>query len=881
MGIWQTSKTLVSLWAQDKKRSLQRGEPNTKVDSGGTVNNTHFDGQELDRGDLRDIKEMRESGGLVSQLVHAKALMQFGTGATFQAENDEAADWLHEQFNDLDNLLIDIGEDAIWFPYGLAEIVETQGGEFSHVEPIEPYTMLPMTNEYGSVVVWEQQISGDFGTNTQNFDPDEIAQFILNKSSARDKTGISTVLRAEDEISTYRENSKAIANAIDFAAFQRRHVKVGRDDGAVIDDDELRRVRNRVDNLQEDTTVVTGPHVEFDTIDPASEFKFSEITQHDIRKLAVALGVPIELASVISEGLGSGEQSGVRQLYFELERAAQQRSLGGQFVEQVARPLLKNYSPYDHEQNLDLVFGEAKTTQELRQMIDAIGEDMTVDERREVFDRAPLDDKDIGQDYPTAAKQEDGGEPDNPLFGSGKRLEDFGPDGFQGQTFEIRTDSSSEDNNYTDDLLAIGVNFPNSGVYVDWNVDAWPENQQLQGPHVSDYDTLEDLKQVTEGQVIFPEDRDMSEIRILATDDDYSTAASQEGDEPQGDNSLFSSNSNENRIQFSKSNSNDSNSSQTRELETYNDYPEVAQENARMALDAREETDNPNDCGTRVGWERANQLDNGEALSVDTISRMAAFERHEDNKEQGEEGKADCGWMMWKAWGGDEGIEWAQNKLDEIEAGGTGNKHLSNDTPEWDAHYLELFDRIWNSDSGRNLFQFDDYEVPEFAKNRLRDAVLSGSVFSDIESIPSDQRGQLKNFLIEELEDDRWNIDGIADRLQDLDADIPQNQAETIARTELASTVNKAREIGYEEREDDDSLFYWTGVLNDRTTDACEWLIRQTNPKHGGKPVAMNELKELIDEAPEHDDDMQDDLARPDDWVVHPNERKTWVRHVE
>jgi len=37
-------------------------------------------------------------------------------------------------------------------------------------------------------------------------------------------------------------------------------------------------------------------------------------------------------------------------------------------------------------------------------------------------------------------------------------------------------------------------------------------------------------------------------------------------------------------------------------------------------------------------------------------------------------------------------------------------------------------------------------------------------------------------------------------------------------------------------------------------------------------------LKELIEEAPEHDDQMQDDLARPENFVIHPQERSTWAR---
>lgn len=103
------------------------------------------------------------------------------------------------------------------------------------------------------------------------------------------------------------------------------------------------------------------------------------------------------------------------------------------------------------------------------------------------------------------------------------------------------------------------------------------------------------------------------------------------------------------------------------ELETFSDYPEAASENAQMALDAREETGNPNDCGTQVGWRRANQLSSGEAVSEDVVAKMSAFNRHRSNKDQGDEGRENCGWMMWKAWGGDEGVDWAMRKMEQIE----------------------------------------------------------------------------------------------------------------------------------------------------------------------------------------------------------------------
>jgi hypothetical protein len=99
-------------------------------------------------------------------------------------------------------------------------------------------------------------------------------------------------------------------------------------------------------------------------------------------------------------------------------------------------------------------------------------------------------------------------------------------------------------------------------------------------------------------------------------------------------------------------------------FQSYTDYPEAAKANAQRALDwAAENGWGP--CGTPVGKVRANQLANGEAITRETIARMAGFERHRQNsdKELGD----GCGRLMWLAWGGDEGVEWAQRKLQQID----------------------------------------------------------------------------------------------------------------------------------------------------------------------------------------------------------------------
>ncbi len=100
------------------------------------------------------------------------------------------------------------------------------------------------------------------------------------------------------------------------------------------------------------------------------------------------------------------------------------------------------------------------------------------------------------------------------------------------------------------------------------------------------------------------------------------------------------------------------------QFESYSDYPEAASNNAKRAIKYAEEN-GWGDCGTQVGKVRASQLANKEALSVDTISRMASFERHRQHKDVPyDEG---CGGLMWDAWGGDAGIEWASRKLKEIQ----------------------------------------------------------------------------------------------------------------------------------------------------------------------------------------------------------------------
>tara|TARA_R110001606_G_scaffold42244_1_gene113190 strand:- start:478 stop:915 length:438 start_codon:yes stop_codon:yes gene_type:complete len=98
-------------------------------------------------------------------------------------------------------------------------------------------------------------------------------------------------------------------------------------------------------------------------------------------------------------------------------------------------------------------------------------------------------------------------------------------------------------------------------------------------------------------------------------------------------------------------------------LESFNDYPNSASNNAKKAIKWKEK--NGSKCGTQVGWTRARQLADKKNISRDTIARMASFKRHQKNKDVPySEG---CGGIMWDAWGGTSGVEWAINKLKQID----------------------------------------------------------------------------------------------------------------------------------------------------------------------------------------------------------------------
>ena len=99
------------------------------------------------------------------------------------------------------------------------------------------------------------------------------------------------------------------------------------------------------------------------------------------------------------------------------------------------------------------------------------------------------------------------------------------------------------------------------------------------------------------------------------------------------------------------------------EMETYADYGSGVKNNAKRGIELNEK--NGNKCATQVGKVRAQQLANGEAISVQTIKRMYSYLSRAETYYDESDTKA-CGTISYLLWGGKAALGWSRNKLREL-----------------------------------------------------------------------------------------------------------------------------------------------------------------------------------------------------------------------
>ena len=99
------------------------------------------------------------------------------------------------------------------------------------------------------------------------------------------------------------------------------------------------------------------------------------------------------------------------------------------------------------------------------------------------------------------------------------------------------------------------------------------------------------------------------------------------------------------------------------EMESFSDYPKSVSNNAKRGIALNEK--NGNKCATQVGKVRAQQLANGEPVSLKTIKRMYSYlSRAEEYYDEGD--TSACGTISYLLWGGKAAKRWSESKLREL-----------------------------------------------------------------------------------------------------------------------------------------------------------------------------------------------------------------------
>lgn len=99
------------------------------------------------------------------------------------------------------------------------------------------------------------------------------------------------------------------------------------------------------------------------------------------------------------------------------------------------------------------------------------------------------------------------------------------------------------------------------------------------------------------------------------------------------------------------------------EFESYTDYPDAVKNNAKRGIELNEK--NGNKCATQVGKVRAQQLANGEPISIETIKRMYSYLSRAEEYYNESDTEA-CGTISYLLWGGLAAKRWSESKLKEL-----------------------------------------------------------------------------------------------------------------------------------------------------------------------------------------------------------------------
>ena len=168
------------------------------------------------------------------------------------------------------------------------------------------------------------------------------------------------------------------------------------------------------------------------------------------------------------------------------------------------------------------------------------------------------------------------------------------------------------------------------------------------------------------------------------------------------------------------------------EMESYSDYGSGIQNNAKRGIELNEK--NGNKCATQTGKIRAQQLANGEPISVETIKRMYSYLSRAETYYDETDTNA-CGTISYLLWGGKSALSWSRNKLRELGLVELkeGVPHYTEDGKLWegpthkDASGRLMTGEVHTSDS-KFLYHIEELEAQPSVSSSYPGEVASGSI---------------------------------------------------------------------------------------------------------------------------------------------------------
>jgi len=403
------------------------------------------------------------------------------------------------------------------------------------------------------------------------------------------------------------------------------------------------------------------------------------------------------------------------------------------------------------------------------------------------------------------------------------------------------------DMDFEDDIIGVGIDFPNDAVYVDWHNEAFPD--ELEESHVSIYGSVEDLEQAT-GNVVernFPSEcRECGEnVRMEGS---FRCPECHPDVEPEDDYTLVQ---------------NDSSSTIGVQDETVAKEgfqypnaggPDAAEEVQEAVQRFREEVPESTKRNTPLlYW----------LLGTGTPEyKMSKADADYKEEPEGEMVCANC--QFWYVGSDGEGVcskvrgevfesHWCRLwRPDDVEDVLEDYKTKAKSV-DWDVLFDELErahkEQIWPDDLSKapTMWQSSS-DVPDFVSRWVDDVIeMTDAMWQgEFEDVPLTEENRIHQTVQESLTQPQgWSTQSIANNLQEEFDFLSQDRAETIARQEVAAVLNKAREVAYRARPDADQMvFDWVGPDDMDTTDLCT-DVKEEIESFGGA-VPLDQLKGIL-----------------------------------